>query len=220
MGLLFQPYRCRVHRIAGSFTWPFRGPASRWIFGIVSVLILPILFIPLLGYAIAATRAAEQDPAQGLPRWSFSGRLLADGFWTSLVVILTLLPFALALNPLADALHDVARGDPTAHVLALLVLALPWGLVALLLLPHGTAAYAASGKPGDLFNFAASVRRVRQDFATWNVVVGAIVTGWAIGLACAGLFCVGIAPGIFYAILVSAHAAAALQGPSPRLPAG
>jgi hypothetical protein len=38
-----------------------------------------------------------------------------------------------------------------------------------------------------------------------------MVTGWAIGLACVGLLCVGLVPGVFYAILVSAHASAALQ---------
>jgi hypothetical protein len=56
------------------------------------------------------------------------------------------------------------------------------------------------------------VRGVRRDFATWNIAAAAIVTGWAAGLACAGLLCVGLVPGVFYAILVSAHAAAALQG--------
>ena len=51
----------------------------------------------------------------------------------------------------------------------------------------------------------------------------AIVTGWVLGVACIGLLCVGILPGVFYAILVSAHASATLQAPvtaSPRLPAG
>src|SRR2546427_562503 len=91
-----------------------------------------------------------------------------------------------------------------------------FGILAVLLLPLATAAFAARGKPADLFNFAAALRGVRRDFATWNVVVGAIVTAWAIGLACAGLLCVGVVPGVFYAILVSAHAAAALQRQGSR----
>src|SRR5438046_10046570 len=73
-----RPYGCRVKRIADSFTWPLRAPLSRWVFGILAVLLLPLLFIPLLGYAIAATRAAEQEPAQSPPAWSISGRLLAE----------------------------------------------------------------------------------------------------------------------------------------------
>jgi uncharacterized protein DUF4013 len=182
------------------------------------VLFLPLLFIPLLGYAVAATRAAERDPSHGPPPLQLSARLLADGFWTSLAVMLVALPFGLVWNPLASALH--ALGEPNAHVIAILALALPWGFVSLLLMPHCTAAFAASGSPRDMFNFAAALRRLRRDFMTWNVAAAAIVTGWAIGLACAGLLCVGIVPGVFYAILVSAHAAAALQGQGPRPSAG
>ena len=115
---------------------------------------------------------------------------------------------------------DKLLADIYAHVIAFMVLALPWGLLALLVLPHATATFAASGNPGDLFDLAAAVRGVRRDFATWNLAAAAIVTGWAIGLACAGLLCVGIVPGIFYAILVSAHAAAALHRPDPRPTAG
>ena len=192
------------------------------------MLLLPVLFIPLLGYAIAATRAAEEDPSTGPPAWRVSARLMADGFWTALAVLLTLLPFALAWNPLASVLfaagvspsHDPGLAGIYAHVIAFLALALPWGLVALLVLPHATAAFAASGNPADLFNVAAAVRGVGRDFATWNVAAAAIVTGWTIGLACAGLLCVGIVPGIFYAILVSAHAAAALHRSGPRPSAG
>ena len=215
--------------VAESFAWPFRGRwRSRWAAGIVGVVLLPLLFLPLLGYAIAATRAAEEDPSMGPPAWRISGRLLADGFWTALAVLLTWLPFVLAWNPLATVLfnahvspsHDVLLADVYAHVIAFFALALPWGLVALLVLPHATAAFAATGKPGDLFNFAAAIRGVRRDFTTWNVAAAAIVTGWTIGLACAGLLCVGAVPGIFYAILVSAHAAAALHRANPRLSAG
>ena len=208
-----------MKRIADSFTWPLRAPLSRWVFGILAVLLLPLLFIPLLGYAIAATRAAEQEPAQSPPPWSLSGRLLADGFWVSLAIVLTVLPFALLLNPLAGAMRGLTRSDMIAGVIAFFALALPWGLVALLVLPHATATFAASGKTADLFNLPAALRGVRRDFATWNVVVGAIVTAWALGLACAGLLCVGVVPGVFYAILVSAHAAAALQRQGSRPPA-
>lgn len=182
------------------------------------VLLLPVLFIPLLGYAIAATRAAEADPSHGPPPFRLSARLLADGLWTSLAVLLIALPFGLVLNPVASALH--ALGEPNAHVVAFFALALPWGLFSLLLMPHCTAAFAASGSPRDMFDFAAALRGVRRDFVTWNVAAAAIVTGWAIGLACAGVLCVGIAPGVFYAILVCTHAAAALHPQDPRPSAG
>ncbi len=206
--------------VAQSFSWPFRGDwKSKWVTGLVTVLLLPIAFIPLLGYAIAATRQAELVPAAGPPRWKLSGRLLTDGFWTALIVLLLTAPFVLALNPLAGWLFDahLFRGSDVpvsqlyAHAVALFALALPWGLLLLLHMPHATARFAHSGRPVDLFDLPASTGAVRRDFTTWNIAAAAIVTGWAIGLACVGLICVGLVPGVFYAILVSAHASAALH---------
>ena len=210
---------CRVTRIADSFTWPFRNVrAATWAIGLVAVLLLPLAFVPLLGYAIAATRAAELDPAQGPPRWELSRRLFIDGLWTSLAIALTVLPFAVLWRPLAVVLG--AALDPlTASVVAALVLALPWGLLALLHMPHATARYAATHDPRDMLDLAGAIRGVRRDFQTWNVVVAAIVTAWAIGLACAGALCVGAVAGVYYAILVSAHAAAALHGSVEGVPA-
>jgi hypothetical protein len=213
-----------VNLIAGSFTWPFRGDwRSKWPPGLLCILLLPLLFIPLLGYSIQATRAAQADPAQGPPAWRLSGRLLVDGLWTSLAIGLSTLPFLLLLNPLAELFsRQLGRSNPVvsganAYVLAVFILALPWGLWLLLVMPYGAASFAASRRPPDLFNFPASIRAVARNFATWNVSAAAMVTAWIVGFACAGLLCVGVIPGIFYAILVSAHAAAALtrQGPHP-----
>jgi len=208
-----------VRPVADSFAWPFRGSRSTWALGILSVLFLPVLFVPLLGYAVAATRAVEQDPAAGPPPWKVSSRLLSDGLWCALLIAVTWLPFALVWKPLAS-ISTNTFGPLAAPVIALLMLALPWGLVALLIVPHATAAFAASGRPGDLFSWGASVRALRRDPGTWNIVVAAIVTAWAVGVACVGALCVGIVPGIFYAILVSAHGTAALHGPRPRSTTG
>ena len=206
--------------VAESFSWPFRGHwKSSWIVGLVTVLLLPVAFMPLLGYAVAATREAELDASTGPPRWMLSWGLLSDGFWTSLVVVLLTAPFALLVNPLAGWLFDahVMRGTDVpvsqlyAHAIAFFVVALPWGLLLLIHMPHATARFAHSGRAVDLFDLPASVRAVRRDFTTWNLAAAAMVTGWAIGLACVGLLCLGIVPGVFYAILVSAHASAALQ---------
>ena len=203
-----------MRRVAESFSWPFRGARrSAWAIGLLTVLLVPVLFIPLLGYSVAATRTSEIDPAAGPPPWRLSLRLFVDGFWVSVALLASWLPFALLLNPLAGALTRLANDAFNAHVVAFLVLALPWGLLALLVLPHATASFAASGRPADLFNVTAALRGVRRDFATWNAVVAAIVTAWAIGLACVGLVCIGIVPGVFYAILVSAHACATLHAP-------
>jgi hypothetical protein len=214
--------------VAQSFSWPFRGHwKSSWIVGLPTVLLLPIAFVPLLGYAVAATRESELDASTGPPTWKLSVRLLSDGFWTALVVVLLTAPFALLINPLAGWLFDahVMRGTDVpvsqlyAHTIALFLLALPWGLLLLLHMPHATARFALSGRAADLFDLPASIRAVRRDFTTWNLAAAAMVTGWAVGLACVGLLCVGLVPGVFYAILVSAHASAALNYKGANTPA-
>ncbi len=216
-----------VKLVADSFSWPFRGDwKSTWLAGAVAVLLLPIAFIPLLGYAIAATRAAETDPINGPPRWALSTRLLSDGFWTSLAVIVLTAPFLLAINPFADRLYDahlwqmadVPLSQLYAHVVAASLLALPWGLLLLLHMPHATARFARTGNPRDYIDLPRSINAVKNDFATWNLAAAAIVTGWAIAVACVGLLCAGLVPGVFYAILVSAHATAVLEpkGQNPR----
>jgi hypothetical protein len=194
--------------------------------GVAMVVLLPIAFIPLLGYAVAATRSASMDPGRGLPPWAPWRRLVADGFWVALAIALIAAPFALALGPLStlvDRAHPWHVNDPGmsrvyATLAAGFILALPWGIVMLLLMPHATTRFALSGRPVDMFDFPAALRGVGRDFATWNLAAAAIVTAWALGVACIGLLCVGLVPGIFYAILVSAHATAALNS-APATPA-
>ena len=209
--------------VAASFAWQFRGAwRSRFVVGALMVLLLPVAFIPLLGYAIEATRAAVSEGAQAPPEWRPTPRMIADGFWTAILLLLLSVPFILALNPLADAIEsahlwhvsDQPLSHAYAHMAATLVLALPWGLLLLLLMPHAASRFAGSGRPRDLFDLAASLRGVKRDFPTWNLVAAAMVTAWALGVACVGLLFVGIVPGVFYAILVSAHACAALRSPT------
>jgi hypothetical protein len=218
-----------VHPVAASFAWPFRGDwLPKWLIGVVVVLLLPVAFMPLLGYAVAATRAASTDAAGGLPRWVLSARLFTDGFWVGLAVVIITAPFALAVGPLAtliDNAHVWQVSDTTlsrvyADLAAGFALALPWGIVLLLLMPHATASFAKSGRPVDLFDFRGALRGVAGDFATWNLAAAAIVTAWVVGLACVGLLCLGVVPGVFYAILVSAHASAALNTKVAHPPTG
>lgn len=184
-------------------------------------MLLPLGAIPLLGYAVECTRSGRAD---GPPPWRLTGRLLRDGLAVLCAIAVIAAPFILAGLALSAVLHSPSLWQSTSPLLdveagtsAALVLALPWGVVMLLLMPHAVARFAATGSVRDLFAYPASLRGVRRDFATWNVVIAAIVTAWAIGLACSALFCVGIIPGIFYAILVSAHATAALgpEGSDP-----
>ncbi|MHB8613876.1 MAG: DUF4013 domain-containing protein [Candidatus Dormibacteraceae bacterium] len=215
--------------VAQSFSWPFRGGwRSRWTPGLLAVLLLPVAFVPLLGYAIAATRQAEVDPTAGPPPWRLSRRLLLDGLWTSAAVTLVTAPFVLLVNPLAEWIFnariwhvaDTPVSQLYSHTAAIFVIALPWGLLLLIHMPHATARFAQSSNPMHLFDLPAAIRAVGREFATWNLAAAAIVTGWAIGLACVGLLCVGLLPGVFYAILVSAHASAALHHQGADSPTG
>src|ERR1700693_2157620 len=182
--------RPRSRVVAESFSWPFRGDwKSRWMPGLLCLLLLPLAFILLLGYAIAATRAAEVDAAAGPPKWAVSSRLLSDGFWTSIALVVLTAPFVLLINPFAGLLFgahlwhlaDVPLSQLYAHVVAAFSLALPWGLLLLLHMPHATARFAHSLEAKDLFDLPAAIRDVRRDFATWNVAAAAIVTAWGVG---------------------------------------
>lgn len=188
----------------------------------IAILFLPLTFVLVLGYAVAAVRQADEHPGQGPPPW----RLYPGGDWVALALLLLTAPFVLVGIFVSSALHISALWHSSGTLLdvesftaAALILALPWGIVVLLLMPHATARYAATHRARDLFDFPESLRSVRRDFAAWNVTIAAIVTAWAIGLACAALFCVGLVPGLYYAILVSAHATAALQPEGSDQPA-
>ncbi len=187
----------------------------RLVLGALAIALLPLGAIPVLGYSVACTRGATVDAP---PPWRLTGRLLADGVSVLGAIAAVAAPFVLVAIPIARALHTPSLWGSSGAVLdveaatsAALIVALPWGVAMLLVMPHAVARFAASGEPATLFDYLASLRSVRRDFAAWNVAVAAIVTAWAVGLACAALFCVGLAPGIFYAILVSAHATGSLD---------
>jgi hypothetical protein len=142
----------------------------------------------------------------------------------ALALIVLTAPFAVMAVLLSSVLHVAGLWHSTGTLLdvealvsAAFIVALPWGIVLLVLMPHATARFAVTQRVRDLFDFASSIRSVRRDFAAWNLAIAAIVTAWAVGVACAAVFCVGLAPGMFYAILVSAHATASLhpEGASP-----
>jgi len=186
---------------------------------VIAILFLPLTFVLVLGYAVAAVRAADEHPLQGPPAW----RLYPGGPWVALALLLLTAPFVMVGIFVSSALHISGLWHSSGTLLdvesftaAALILALPWGVVVLLLMPHATARYAATHRARDLFDFASSLRSVRRDFAAWNVTIAAIVTAWAIGLASAALFCAGVVPGVFYAILVSANATASLSAKSSQ----
>jgi hypothetical protein len=206
--------------VAGAFAYPFRAGVGRWLTGSLLVLLWPLAFIPLLGYAVASVRASAADPSAPPPAWRFDARLFSDGAWTALAVALITAPFGLAWWPLSALFMGRVSQPATpffdrAYALlgAGLLLALPWGIALLVQMPPASARFAVSGRARDLFDVAASLAAVRERYAVWNLAVAAIVTGWLAGLVGGALCCAGVVPGAFYAILVSAHASAALARP-------
>jgi Protein of unknown function (DUF4013) len=207
-----------MDRVAGSFGFPFRPGAGRaWLIGIPLIVLLPLGFVPLLGYSVAVVRSAAADPDAGPPPWQPLPRLLLEGLLVALPILLLSAAFALLAAALAVPAGRLLAGvaDPflrsgLALVVAGAVAALPWGILLLVLMPPATARFARSGALGDLLDVPAAIHTVRRRFPTWNLVVVAIVTAWAIGLSGVGLALVGLVPGVLYAMLVSAHATASL----------
>jgi len=205
--------------VVQSFTFPLRGTgrAARWLTGMALLLVLPVAFPLVFGYAVACTRAAACDPLAPPPPWRVGRRLLADGAWSGLQAALLTAPFAAAARVLGGALARSWRPTGSAFedaglawIVAIVAAALPWGLVLLVVVPPTLARFAVTGRPADLAALGRAAACVRERYAAWNLVLVAITTAWglaAVGLALAGA---GAVAGAFYAILVSAHACAAL----------
>lgn len=202
-----------------SFLYPLRpgGRLARWLVGVPLVALLPLTFPIVFGYAVACTRATARDPLAGPPRWRITRRLLSDGAWSGLQAAAITLPFAAGAwllgevlaahwRPTGDAFVDAAL----AWVIAVTVAALPWGVLMLLVLPPTLARFAVTGRPADLAALRAAAACVRRRYAEWNLALVAITTAWVLAAAGLALAGVGVVLGAFYAILVSAHACAAL----------
>lgn len=205
--------------VISSFLYPLRagGRLARWLVGVLLVALLPVSFPLVFGYAVACLRAAAGDPTAPPPRWHVGGRLLADGAWSALQAAVLTAPFAFvawllavwlpgAWRPTGSGSLDAALG----WIAAITVAALPWGLVMLVVVPPTLARFAVTGRPASLFGLGWVLSCVRERYAQWNLVLVAVTTSWALGLVGLALLGIGVVPGVFYAILVSAHACAAL----------
>ena len=206
--------------IAASFAMPFRSLSrASWLVGSLLVLLFPVGLVILLGHSVNVTRSARAG-GDRMPGLRLTRRGALEGAAVTGLGLLLTAPFAVALVPLqAHLLPALARGglgagglqQPVAVVIAAGLLSLPWALTMLALVPTGVAALARSGQIADLFAVTSSLRTVRTRFPVWNVVTAAIVSAWLLGLAAVAACGVGALPGVLYAILVSAHASAALE---------
>jgi hypothetical protein len=205
--------------VVASFLYPFQpgGRAARWLIGVPLVALLPVSFPLVFGYAVACVRSAACDPAAAPPAWRVSRRLAADGCWTGLQAAILSAPFAVVAWLLAPALAGVFRPATTGWlpaalgwIAAVTICALPWGVVMLVVVPPTLALFAATGRPASLLALEWVVACVRERYAQWNLVLVAVTTSWALAAVGLAVIGAGVVAGAFYAILVSAHACAAL----------
>lgn len=209
--------------VAQSLVYPFRrGALGAWVAGLPLLVFFPVTFLVVLGYAVRAIREAARDPQAPPPSFHLDGRLVHDGFLAALGLALVAIPYAyltaLVAGPIAGRMP--ADIDPiVVRAESLLfggfLVAIPWGTLVLIAGPPGLAAFAITGRARDLFDVVRAVRLVRDHFTAWNLATVAIVSAWILALAGIGLCCVGLLPGAFYAILVSAHATASLVNIQP-----
>lgn len=207
-----------------AFGFPFRpGWPGAWLPGLACLLLLPLAFPLLFGYVAGVVRAAAADPAAGPPPWRVSARQVMDGLWIAAQLVVLTFPFAGAawLGSSLLAARWRPAGDPYLdRAYALLVAGLPaalaWGLVCLVVVPPTLAAFAAGGRPRALADVGLVAHTLRHRFPEWNLAGAVIVTAWILALVSGGLLCAAVA-GVYYAILVSAHACSTLApGPSTR----
>jgi Protein of unknown function (DUF4013) len=205
--------------VVSSFLYPFRrgGRLSRWLIGVPLVALLPVSFPVVFGYAVACVRAAACDPAAAPPRWRVGRRLLADGAWSALQAAVLTAPFAfmawLLAAGFAGVWHPTGSGSldaALAWIAAVTIAALPWGVLMLLVVPPTLVRFAVTGRPASLLGLRCVTACVRERYAQWNLVLVGITTAWALGAVGLALAGVGVVAGVFYAILVSAHACASL----------
>jgi hypothetical protein len=207
------------HHVIASFLYPFRGERwlRLWLAGIGLVALLPLTFAVVFGYAVACVRTAACHPSAPPPSWPIRPGLLRDGAWSALQAAVLTAPFALVARLLDSLVAHVwhPTGGPLldsalAWIVAVAAAALPWGVLMLVVVPPTLASFAVTGRASDLARLQLVVACVRDRYADWNLVVVGITTAWALAAIGFGVVGLGIVPGAFYAILVSAHACSAL----------
>src|SRR5437763_12280829 len=93
---------------AHALTYPFREGAGRaWLVGVPLVLLFPVSFVLVFGYALRVTRAAHRDPEAPPPGFALEAGLLRDGALAGGLVLALTAPFALAAWWAATALSNV-----------------------------------------------------------------------------------------------------------------
>jgi hypothetical protein len=179
--------------------------------GIVfGVLVIPALLAAFLlnGYGLEITRRVIRGDTQVLPEWDNWGELLTDGlkvFVVELVYALPMIVVGVCLSISMSALGN--EGEAAGSALGALMgcFNLLWGIVMGLFLPAAIAFLAARGELSAAFRFGDVFALVRDNFATYLIVlvlywVASLIGG--LGLLVCGVGLLFTAP---YAGWITSH---------------
>jgi hypothetical protein len=148
------------------------------------ILVIPAIlaFALLGGYGVEITRRVIDKRSPVLPEWDDWGTLLLDGLKVWVIGIVYALPviiLGLCLSPLTAVAGDSSQGLASLFSSVLGCLNFLWGIVMGLLIPAAIAFFVVEGQISAAFRFGDVFAFVRDNFATYLVV---LVIAWVAGL--------------------------------------
>jgi hypothetical protein len=224
--------------LAKAFT--FFADDSEWYIklGVGGLLMsVPGLNFAAVGYELQTARNVAKSDPRPMPQWDNLGQFFADGLWLSLAQLVYILPImAVALGGFLIFFIGVAslqevpmRNNPNLPPMAplaigvlgcALLFAIFYGFAISFLMPAMSLQFLEHGRFGACFDFAAMLRRIRQNpsnyLSVWggsllaNIVASMVISavGFPISLIpCLGpmIYWVLFMAGLFAALLVQSH---------------
>jgi hypothetical protein len=181
----------------------------------LGILFSWLLFIPLIlaalllgGYGVEITRRVIQGNPVVLPEWDNWGDLLMDGLKAWIIELIYALPIiivSVCLSIPVGAFSEDAQEVSSLFGAFMGCFNFLWGIVVGLMLPAAIAFFVAEGDVSAAFRFGDVFAFVRDNFATYLIV---LVIGWVasiisgLGLLACGVGFLVTAP---YAGWITAH---------------
>ncbi len=205
-----------MHDLGKAFSEPFRDPEWLTKFLIGGVVVLSCLtglgLFVLAGYYIELTGRVMRKERYPLPVWSDLGVKFVTGFKYAVVVFLYALPVLLLAVPMMVLVLLASVSDPggapgvlaSIYVFAYVLLAVPYGILLMLLTPVIAYRFAERERMADALDIAAVFRAFARNWES-TVVVALIAAGVQM-LSGLGVFVllIGVLFTLFYAYLVTA----------------
>jgi hypothetical protein len=148
------------------------------------VLLIPLILASLLlsGYGLEITRRVIKGGLPVLPEWDNWGDLLVDGVKVWVIGIVYALPIIIVSACLSIPIGIAGENSQemsSAFSAVLSCLSFLWAIVMSLLLPAAIARFVAEDDLGAAFHFVDVFNLVKENFATYLIV---LVMSWVAGL--------------------------------------